>query len=85
MPDGSPWTNRPLGELNLRSRYNLLPMALKNAGGTSDSGQNFWVNPPDTILIKSGIVIIVMGDVGDIRRARGDAAGETAYTATAEV
>lgn len=75
IPEGSPWSDKPLGTLNLRSKYNLLTMAIKNAG-LSEGGQNFWVNPPDTILVKGGIVIIVMGDVTDIRRARGDAVGE---------
>lgn len=84
IPENSPWNGRALGQLDLRSRYNLLPMALKNAGDGTDSSQNFWVNPPDTILIKSGIVIIVMGDVQDIRRARSDA-GEAVYTAPVDV
>lgn len=85
IPANSPWTGKPLGQLDLRSRYNLLPMAIKNAGGEGDASQNFWVNPPDSILIKDGIVIIVMGDVTDIKRARGDASGEPAYTASTEV
>jgi voltage-gated potassium channel len=73
IPDDSPWSGKPLGQLDLRSRYNLLPMAIKNTGGGTE--QNFWVNPPDTIVVKGGIVIIVMGDVVDIKRARGDASG----------
>ncbi|HUR37787.1 MAG TPA: potassium channel protein [Terriglobales bacterium] len=83
IPHGSPWTGKSLGALDLRGHYNLMPMALKNAGG--DTGQNFWVNPPDTISLKGGIVIIVMGDVGDIRRARAEAGGESVFTATADV
>ncbi len=83
VPEGSPWTGKPMGQLDLRSRYNLLPMALKNAGD-GDAGQNFWVNPPDTILVKGGIVIIVMGDVADIRRARADAAGESILSTVLE-
>src|SRR3954467_617335 len=42
----SPWVGKPLGSLELRSRYNLLPMALKNA---AESTQKLWVNPPDNI------------------------------------
>jgi voltage-gated potassium channel len=68
----SPWIGKGLGELNLRSRFNLLPMALKNASGAAESAQNFWVNPPDNILLKSGVVVIVMGDVQDIHRAKED-------------
>lgn len=69
----SPWIGKPLGELNLRHHYNLLPMALKNASGTGEGASNFWVNPPDNIQMKAGVVVIVMGDVHDIHRARNDA------------
>jgi voltage-gated potassium channel len=81
IPDGSPWTGTALGKLDLRNRYNLLPMAVKNAGAGTDQSQNFWVNPPDTVSIKGGIVLIVMGDVMDIKRARADAAGESVLAA----
>jgi voltage-gated potassium channel len=84
VPEGSPWTGRPLGQLDLRNRYNLLPMALKNAGNEGDANQNFWVNPPDNIGVKGGIVIIVMGDVNDIRRARADAGGVTMVAASSD-
>jgi len=73
LPQNSPWTGKQLGGLELRKHYNLLPMALKNAGSSAEDGQNFWVNPPDEVGLKPGMVIIVMGDVSDIRRARSDA------------
>jgi voltage-gated potassium channel len=72
IKSASPWVDKPLGDLNLRLRYNLLPMALKNASGTAESAQNFWVNPPDNIRMKPGVVVIVMGDVHDIQKARED-------------
>jgi voltage-gated potassium channel len=75
VPAGSSWEGKQLGDLQLRSRYDLLTMAIKNAG-SNDPQQRFWVNPPDTIGLKAGIVIIVLGDVADIRRARADAAGD---------
>lgn len=81
IPEGSPWTGKALSQLDLRNRYNLLPMAVKNAGGAAEPAQNFWVNPPDTVTIKGGIVLIVMGDVSDIKRARADAAGESMLAA----
>ncbi|MEO6120206.1 MAG: potassium channel protein [Terriglobales bacterium] len=83
VPEGSPWAGKALGALNLRSQYNLLTMAIKNPG-ESDAAQRFWVNPPDTVMVKVGIVIIVMGDVTDIRRARGDAAGNPVSAAVSE-
>jgi K+/H+ antiporter YhaU regulatory subunit KhtT len=72
IKSASPWVDKPLGDLNLRLRYNLLPMALKNASGTAESAQNFWVNPPDNIRMKPGVVVIVMGDVHDTQKARED-------------
>ena len=72
ITEGSPWVGRAFGELDLRNRYNLLPMAIKNSKD-STSKQNFWVNPPDALKLQAGVVIIVMGDVGDIRHAREDA------------
>lgn len=83
LPQDSPWVGRQLGELDLRKNYNLLPMALKNAGSAAENGQNFWVNPPDDVSLKPAVVIIVMGDVTDIRRARGDA-GQAIYVPVAE-
>lgn len=72
IKENSPWAGKQLHELNLRTRYNLLPMALKNAQNNL-KGQNFWVNPQDNVLLKSAMVIIVLGDVVDIRKARADA------------
>jgi voltage-gated potassium channel len=76
IPASSPWVNKSLGTVNLRSRFNLLPMALKHA---PESSQKLWVNPPDNITLKQGLVIIVMGDISDIRRARQDAAHSAAF------
>lgn len=70
IPEGSSWSGRSLGDLSLRLKYNLLPMAIKNA---QVEGQGLWVNPPDNITVKPGLVVIVIGDVHDIRRAREDA------------
>ena len=78
IPQPSPWTGKSLGTLDLRNRYNLLPMAVKDT--QSGTAQNFWVNPPDNVIMKSGVVIIVMGDVVDIRRAREDAAKAGVFT-----
>ena len=78
--ESSPWVGKPLGDLQLKARFNLLPMAIKNALTTSD-GKGFWVNPPDNITLKSGLVVIVMGDVADIRRAREDAVHSSVFAA----
>jgi voltage-gated potassium channel len=79
IPESSPWAGKSLGALNIKSRFNLLPMALKNA---PESTQRLWVNPPDNIGLKAGVVIIVMGDINDIRRARQDSAHTAVFSNT---
>jgi len=64
----SPWIGKSLGELDLRHNYNLLPMAVKGAVG--EIGAKFMVNPPDTFRVQLGTVVIVIGDINEIRRAR---------------
>jgi len=70
----SVWVNKSLAQTNLRSQFNLLPMAVKNSR-EGEASQKFWVNPPDTITVKPELVIIVLGDIKDIQRARAIAAG----------
>ena len=70
VPTNSPWIGKPLGDLGLRTKFNLLPMAVKHA---PEASQSLWVNPPDSITMKEGMIIIVLGDMGDLRRARENA------------
>lgn len=70
VPANSPWMGKPLGDLGLRTKFNLLPMAVKHA---PEASQSLWVNPPDSITMKEGMIIIVLGDMGDLRRARENA------------
>ena len=69
VPEASPWIGKSLGELALKTRFNLLPMALKHAPEVS---QSLWVNPPDTVTMKTGVIIIVLGAIDDLTRARKD-------------
>ncbi|ABF41889.1 TrkA-N [Candidatus Koribacter versatilis Ellin345] len=66
----SPWAGKSLESLQLKALYNLLPLAIRSHG--DGKTPNFWVNPPDNVLLASDSVVIVMGDVNDIRRARTD-------------
>ena len=72
--DGSPWLGSSLATLNLKGHYNLLALALKTSG--ESQMPRFWVNPPDQVQIESGMVLIVMGNVTDVQRARQDAGVE---------
>lgn len=67
----SPWIGHTLQQLNLRSKYNLLVLATKGDGGGSDG--HFCPNPADDSVVTDGTVIIVMGDVQDLHKARHDA------------
>jgi voltage-gated potassium channel len=66
----SSWNDKTLEQLNLRGRYNLLPLAVKTPSPTGPP--KFWVNPADTLQMQPGAVIIVMGEVKDVLRARND-------------
>jgi voltage-gated potassium channel len=67
----SPWAGSALRDLNLKSRYNLLVLGLKPHAGSDVS--DVTVNPPDTMVVAGPSVIIAMGEVKDIQRARQDA------------
>jgi len=67
----SPWAGSELQALNLRGKYKLLALAVKAADGKE---AHFLANPPDDLKLEPGSVVVVMGDVNDVRRARHDAA-----------
>jgi voltage-gated potassium channel len=65
----SRWAGTALHDLNLKGQYNLLVLGLKNVA----SGAELLINPPDNAVVPSSGVIIAMGDMKDIQRARQDA------------
>jgi len=66
----SKWAGTRLHDLNLKSQYNLLVLGLKNP---SENGSGLLINPPDNTIVPQGGVIIAMGDMKDIQRARQNA------------
>jgi voltage-gated potassium channel len=74
IPAGSPWAGQTIGELKMHQRFNLLVMAVKNIFGDNQ----FIPNPADTLRLAPGSVLIAMGDVNDIRRARQEAGARAA-------
>ncbi len=64
----SKWAGTALHDLNLKGQYNLLVLGMKcpGVGSTSD----LIVNPPDNSVIPGLGVIIAMGNIKDIQRAR---------------
>lgn len=65
----SRWAGTALHDLNLKGQYNLLVLGLKNIS----AGAELMINPPDNAVVPSAGVIIAMGDMKDIQRARQDA------------
>jgi voltage-gated potassium channel len=62
----SAWVDKQLHELQLKQKYNLLLLAVKEQGST------YFANPPEDFALHRGTVLIVMGEMDDIRRARAD-------------
>ncbi|MGA9799077.1 MAG: potassium channel protein [Terriglobales bacterium] len=71
VQNSSPWAGSALHELNLKGRYNLLVLGLKRPA--AENSPELLVNPPDDSVVGREAVIIAMGDVKDIQRARQDA------------
>jgi len=67
----SPWAGSALHELNLKGRYNLLVLGLKRP--LAEDSSDLLINPPDDSILDKEQIIIAMGDVKDIQRARQDA------------
>jgi len=64
----SPWIGKKVSDLELKERFNLLLLAVKDTGGAT-----YWANPPENLSLRQGTVLIVMGDVAQIRKARSEA------------
>jgi len=63
----SSWVGKQVHQLQLKQKYNLLLLAVK------DQGSSFLANPPEDLVLKQGAVLIVMGETDSIRRASADA------------
>jgi voltage-gated potassium channel len=61
------WVGKQLHQLQLKQKYNLLVLAVK------DQGSNYFANPPEDFPLQHGTVLIVMGETDSIRRANADA------------
>jgi len=68
IPEGSSWAGKKLKDLGLHGRYNLLPLAIRKVDG------EMKFNPREDAGVASGDVIVVMGDVTLVWKAR-DVAG----------
>ncbi|HET7185514.1 MAG TPA: potassium channel protein [Terriglobales bacterium] len=80
IPGDSKWAGKNLEELKFRANFHLMPLAVKTTVG--EHRHDFMVNPPDTLALQAGTVLIVMGDVEEIGRAR-EAARQAQHTQVA--
>ena len=69
----SPWVEKRVSDLDLKVRFGLLLLAVKDAGGAT-----YWANPPENLALRQGTVLIVMGDVVQIHKARSEAQHQSA-------
>lgn len=70
LGDGSRWIGQKISDLDLGARYDLLVLALKTM---DDAAAPLIFNPPPATALSQQTVIIMMGDVENLRRAREDA------------
>lgn len=67
----SPWVGKTLQDVPLQRDYNLLVLAVKRP---MESGvPKFWVNPPPTLALQPGSIIVVLGEVTRLNKARVEA------------
>lgn len=66
--EGSGWSGKKLKDMDLHARYELLPLAIRRPDGSMK------FNPRDETVLSGGDVLVVMGDVANVWKAR-DAAG----------
>ncbi len=64
----SPWAGKRLDEIDLKGRMNLLVLGLKHPSGSGLP--DLVVNPSEQATVSPGGVIIALGDLPDIERAR---------------
>lgn len=75
----SKWVGKTLADVRFRSRYSLMALAVKST--SAEGSHDFLVNPPENLVLRPGAVLIVMGDVEEVQRARDDAHPHTAAVA----
>jgi voltage-gated potassium channel len=78
----SPWVGKSIQELAIKNRFGVLVLAVKSA--VEVRGARFHVNPPPDHRIVSGEIIIVMGDVKEIKKARLEAQHDEAFMLAAQ-
>jgi len=63
----SPWIGKKLKEMDLHGRYELLPLAIRKPDG------DMKFNPRDDTAMAGGDILVVMGDLANVWKARDEA------------
>jgi voltage-gated potassium channel len=69
-PIHSQWIGLTLKELQLNTKHKLLLLAMKDL---NDPAQLLQINPQEDAKVAPGSILIVMGDISDLQRARAEA------------
>ena len=70
LANATAWIGRKISDIDLGARYDLLLLALKSA---DDPYKPLVFNPPAATALSRETVMILMGDIENLRRARQDA------------
>jgi voltage-gated potassium channel len=77
IPEGGAWVGLSMIDIDLRGRYHLLPLAVKVPVERHEKHHHhemqFVFNPPDMHQLTAHSVVVVMGDVQEVKRAKIDA------------
>ena len=76
IPEGGAWVGLNMMDIDLRGRYHLLPLAVKVPGQHHEKHHHeltFIFDPPDTHQLTAHSILVVMGDVQEVKRAKQDA------------
>lgn len=76
VPYHSNWVGKNLGAINLREQFNLSCLAVRHPGE-----ETYLYNPRDAEVMKGNSVLVVMGDVEQVRKARDAASASRTVTA----
>jgi voltage-gated potassium channel len=71
LPQGGAWVGLNMMDIDLRARYHLLPLGVKVP--TEGHEPKLIFDPPDNHQLTAGSVLLVMGDLHEVHRARQDA------------
>lgn len=83
LSEKSPWVGKSFGALNLRHDFKVLAMAIREPGHGKAAG--YTVNPTDGHELHKGSVLIVLGEMNDIHKAREHALHEGLHVMGAHV